>query len=244
MVKNSGENKIFSLKDKLEAAKSYHRSGNLVKAEELYREILEQDPSNAEATHLLGLLAMQVGKFELAKFLIESAIKLDSKDPVFYVNLGVVYYLLKDFEKAKQLFKKAIDMDPAYIEAYGNLGKLLAEEDFLEEARKFLVKAVNLGDRDPSVLITLAEVNYRLGAYSRSEELCNIMIHELDMEEKQVLEILVKSLLKQNKALEAAPYVEILIQRWGETPMYKKFKDKIYEYSGIANTSEVGDIKQ
>ena len=182
---------------------------------------------------------MQMGKLDMAKYLIETAIKLDSTDPVFYVNMGVVYYLQKEFEKAKELFKKAIEMDPGYIEAYGNLGKLLAEEDFLEEARKYLVRAVNMGDRDPSVLITLAEVNFRLGAYSRAEELCNIMIHELDIEEKQVLEILVKSLLKQNKPLEATSYVEMLIERYWEEPEYKKYMDEIYEKTGIIESSEI-----
>ncbi len=238
-MKNKLNSKIITLEDKLESAKLYHRSGNFEKAEKLYREILKEEPQNAEATHLLGLLAMQMGKLDVAQYLIETAIELDSTDPVFYVNMGVVYYLKRDFCKAKDFFKKAIEMDPNYIEAYGNLGKLLAEENLLEDARKYLIKAVNLGDRDPNVLITLAEVNFRLKYYSRAEELCNIMIHELDIEEKQVFKILIESLLKQNRPLEASSYVEMLIEKYGDNPEYKKYKDQIYEQTGIIESSNL-----
>ncbi len=58
---------IRSIEDRLEAARSYHRAGNLVRAEEEYRKILEEQPHNPEATHLMGLLALQMGKLEIAE---------------------------------------------------------------------------------------------------------------------------------------------------------------------------------
>ncbi len=228
-MNKENKKKILSLEDKLESAKLYHRGGNLEKAEKLYREVLKEEPYNAQATHLLGLLAMQTGKLEIAKYLIETAIKLDPNDPVFYVNLGVVYYLKKEFKKAKELFEKAIDMDPDYAEAYANMGKLLAEEGNFSKSREFLLKAINLGDQEPSTLITLAEVNYKIGLYDKVVNLCMQMIHELDIDENQVIELLVKSLLKLNKPLEAAEYLEILLQRDSKNPEYQKYKEEIYK---------------
>ena len=233
------KNKILNLKDKLETAKLYHRSGKLQQAENLYREILKEEPQNAEATHLLGLLAVQTGKLDIGKHLIETAIELNPDDPVFYVNLGVIYYLKKDFEKAKELFRKALEMDNFYFEAHANLGKLLAEENLLEEARVHLVKAVNLGDTDQSTLITLAEVNLRLGFYDRVEELCKQMIHELDIENVQVMELLVESLIKQNKVTEAIPYVELLLDHDKENPKYKNYLDEIYKSTGILDSPKM-----
>ncbi len=227
---------IQSLEDKLESAKLYHRGGNLEKAEKLYREILKEEPYNAQATHLLGLLAMQTGKLEIAEHLIETAIKLDPNDPVFYVNLGVIYYLKKEFGKAKDLFKKAIDMDSNYAEAYANLGKLLAEENNFSKSREFLLKAINLGDQEPSTLITLAEVNYKLGLYDRVVSLCMQMIHELDIDENQVIELLVKSLLKLNRPLEAAEYIEILLERDNKNPEYQKYKEEVYKNLDLSSS--------
>ena len=38
-----------------------HRGGRLSEAESLYRQILQEDSSNADALHMLGVLAHQTG---------------------------------------------------------------------------------------------------------------------------------------------------------------------------------------
>jgi Tfp pilus assembly protein PilF len=53
----------------------FHRSGNLRRAELLYREILQIDPLYPEALHLLGVIAVQVGRHESAIELIRRAIR-------------------------------------------------------------------------------------------------------------------------------------------------------------------------
>ena len=44
----------------------YHQSGQLDAAAEIYRDILADNPRNADARHLLGLVALQTGNFDLA----------------------------------------------------------------------------------------------------------------------------------------------------------------------------------
>ncbi|MBL8827173.1 MAG: hypothetical protein JNM18_09315, partial [Planctomycetaceae bacterium] len=39
----------------------YHETGQLVQAENIYRQILEVDPTHADAWHLLGVVANQTG---------------------------------------------------------------------------------------------------------------------------------------------------------------------------------------
>ena len=224
---------IGSIKDRLESAKFYHRSGHLARAEEEYRKILQQEPNNAEATHLMGLLALQSGKLDVAEHFINTAIELDPSKPEYFVNLGVVYYFRGNFEEAKKLFKKAIEMDNSYIEAYANLGKIFAEENELERAREYLVKAVNMGDTDPSTLITLAEVNFRLGLYNRAEMICK-QIFDLGIDENQVYDILIESLLKQNKAEEAIPFLEIMLNRDRTNEKYKEMLKEVYKQIGYS----------
>lgn len=227
--------KLGTIKDRLEAAKHLHRSGNLPRAEEEYRKILAEEPNNSEAHHLMGLLALQMGKLDIAKYFIDTAITLDDTKPEYLVNLGVVYYLKGNLKEAKNLFTKAISIDDSYMEAYANYGKVLAEENDLEEARKYLVKAVNLGDKDPSTLITLAEVNFRLKMYDRAEQICKL-IFDLGIDETQVYDILIESLIKQNKANEAIPFLEIMIRRSKFDDKYKKLLEQIYKQTGFSES--------
>ncbi len=124
-------------------------------------------------------------------------------------------------------------MDESYLEAYANYGKILAEEGDLEEARKYLVKAVKLGDTDPSTLITLAEVNFRLKMYNRAEMICK-QIFDLGIDENQVYDILIESLIKQNKATEAIPFLEIMLKRTKFHEKYKKMLEEIYRQTGFS----------
>ncbi|RMF90868.1 MAG: tetratricopeptide repeat protein [Nitrospinota bacterium] len=48
----------------------HHRAGHLHQAETLYRQVLDQDPHQADALHLLGVLASQAGRYEMAIALI------------------------------------------------------------------------------------------------------------------------------------------------------------------------------
>jgi Tfp pilus assembly protein PilF len=43
-----------------------HQAGRLPQAEQNYRRILEQDPQHVDALHLMGVIAHQVGRHDLA----------------------------------------------------------------------------------------------------------------------------------------------------------------------------------
>src|SRR5690349_9220464 len=72
----------------LEAGIRCHDAGNLLEAERYYARVLKLDPRHAKATYLLGLLAQQVGKHELAVQILSSAIKLDARQPTFHCVLA------------------------------------------------------------------------------------------------------------------------------------------------------------
>ena len=54
------------LQDALRFAVEHHNAGRLDQAEDIYREILEIEPENPSALHLLGVIAHQVGESEAA----------------------------------------------------------------------------------------------------------------------------------------------------------------------------------
>ena len=73
---------------KLRKAVDLHRSGQLERAEQIYREILCDTPKHADALHLLGVIAYQVGKCAVAVDLVSQAIEIDPNQSSYFNNLG------------------------------------------------------------------------------------------------------------------------------------------------------------
>jgi Flp pilus assembly protein TadD len=58
----------------LQEAIRCHRAGQAAEAEPLYRQILSVDPSEPDALHLLGVLALQAGRVEEAESLVRQSL--------------------------------------------------------------------------------------------------------------------------------------------------------------------------
>ena len=66
-----------------------HQAGRLQQAEATYRQVLTVEPAHADALHLLGVIAHQVGRNDLAIDYIRRAIGFDGVNPNYYSHLGV-----------------------------------------------------------------------------------------------------------------------------------------------------------
>jgi len=102
-----------------------HQAGHLAAAESLYRQILKVDPRHSDSVHLLGVIAHQVGRHNVAVDLITLAIGIDSEVAVYHCNLGSA---LKDsgrLDDAIAACRAALCIKPDYVEAYSSLGVAL-----------------------------------------------------------------------------------------------------------------------
>ncbi len=127
-----------------ELAMQYHRAGYLHQAEQLYRQILERDPRNADALHLFGVIALQVGKHETAVEYIQQALRVRHDIPEAHNNLGTAQASLGRLEQAAASFQQAARLKPDYAEAYYNLGTALSAQGKLAEAVASYAQAVRL----------------------------------------------------------------------------------------------------
>ena len=74
---------------------SITRPGNLMRPRKFICQILERHPDHPDVLHLLGVLYHQSGNNELAVPMIEKAIHINSSNPFYHCNLGVVYRSLE-----------------------------------------------------------------------------------------------------------------------------------------------------
>src|SRR4051794_7323993 len=101
---------------------SHHQSGRFAEAKEMYMQVLSQEPENFDALHLLGVLAHQVGKHELAVDLIEKAVLQNDQNAVAFNNLGEAYKGVKRLDEAERCYRKALELKPDFAEVCSNLG--------------------------------------------------------------------------------------------------------------------------
>src|SRR5262245_12120201 len=92
----------------------HHQAGQLSEAEKIYRQILAVDPNYADALHLLGLIAHQVGQHELARQYVECAIEQHAGAAMFHNNLGEIYRAIGNLPKAEACYRRALAIQPDY----------------------------------------------------------------------------------------------------------------------------------
>ena len=127
-------NRAQSNTDAITLALKHHQAGQLREAEQLYLLVLKDDPENAEANHLLGVLAHQVGKHDVAVELIVKAILKDESKSQYFNNLGLALEALGKLDEALTAYQHAITIKPDYTEALNNLGHVLQGQGKYEEA--------------------------------------------------------------------------------------------------------------
>ena len=103
---------MATVAEALALALQHHQAGQLQQAETIYRQILEADPGNADAMHLLGVIAHQVGQHDLAIQYINEAIRIQPFQAAYHSNLGTVYQALGRQAEAGLHYQEAVRSSP------------------------------------------------------------------------------------------------------------------------------------
>lgn len=151
----------------LATALHHHQAGRLPEAEALYRKILQAHPNHPDALHLLGVIAHQAGKHDVAVDYIGRAIGFNPKIAEYHNNIGEAYRAQGKLEEAVACYGRALALRPAYAEPHSGLGMAFHAQGRLEEAMTHYRRALAIRPR-------YAEVHNNLGvafkALGRREE--------------------------------------------------------------------------
>ncbi len=135
---------MATIAEAIQFAIDHQRAGRFYQAEQIYSQILQADPQQADACHLLGVVAYQKGQHERAIEQIRSAIALRPGAAPFHNNLGLAYRASHKLAEARASHEEAVRLDANYAAAHFNLGFVLRELSRLPESLACYKRAVQL----------------------------------------------------------------------------------------------------
>lgn len=146
-----------NLLTKLESGFRHHKSGNFTAAEKIYRHVLDVQPDNHEALYLMGTLAQQTGRIDVAVTCLTRAIKRSRRNPFYRLALGDTRLAEGRLTDAAACYQKTLALDTHNAEAHFGLGNVL-------HARRKFPGAIKHYRNAIAVKPDLAEAQNNLGA--------------------------------------------------------------------------------
>ncbi len=113
-------------------------------ADELTRRAAAAEPDNAEAAHMLGIIAHQSGKTAEAIDHLRRAIAIKPDVALYHANLGEMCRLAGRIDEAIAAGRRALEINPNYAGALSNLGIALFDQGKFDEALSLYDRAIAL----------------------------------------------------------------------------------------------------
>lgn len=132
-------------------------------AEQIFRSILQDDPSAHPAWNALAIVALQAGAAATAVEYALRAVELDRRNPLYLANLGIAQSELGELSAAEKALNRALKLKPVYPEALLYLGKVRQKQGMMSEALRAYERTYAMGARSADLCTTLAKMYIRNG---------------------------------------------------------------------------------
>lgn len=132
----------------LAIALEHHRAGRLDEAAALYQEFLRKVPGDADALHLLGLVALAGGDAERAIELISKALAIAPNFAEGHSNLGNALRAAGLLAEACVSYRRSISLRPDLTAVHSNLGRALCDQGGFAAAVVSCQRAIALDPRN------------------------------------------------------------------------------------------------
>jgi predicted O-linked N-acetylglucosamine transferase (SPINDLY family) len=135
---------MATISEALAIALRHHQAGRLQAAEQIYRQILNVEPNQADALHLLGVASAQLGKHQDGAEWIRQALTLAPNWAEAQYNLGKALRDQGKLDDAIASYRRVLELKPDYSEAHNNLGMAFKDQGKLDEAVACYRRALEL----------------------------------------------------------------------------------------------------
>ena len=192
----------ISVKLDLQRAVLLHQSGQLQQAATIYKQVLDIDPENGDALHLLGLVSHQSGQSATAITLIKRALKISPNQHDFLCNLADILRESGQFKEAARVYQYVIQLQPESAEMYTVLGLTLKDAKQFEGAVQAYHQAIRINPVYDDVYSHLGNVLQEQDKLEESIQAYHQAI-ALNLEHADIYNNLGNALQKQDKLEES-----------------------------------------
>ena len=160
----------------LARATAKHQSGALAEAEATYRQVLEQEPDQADALNLLGVVCGQTDRWDEALRLLRRTVEVRPEHPQSRYNLGNVLRQRGDLSNALVEYDAAVAAAPDYTAAHFNRGLTLWDLQKSEEATSALQRVIEIDPNHSQARAALAEILSATGETEKAAEQWRVLV--------------------------------------------------------------------
>ena len=136
----------------LRQAHALQMEGKLGQAADIYRAVLGEDPQNAPAMHLLGLLVMQAGQVEPGIELVRQSLTIMPGFAPAHESLGKGLEKLGRKEDALAAYDRLVQLAPGHADGYVHRSRVLESLSRNTEALRDMDKALSLRN-EPQLMV-------------------------------------------------------------------------------------------
>jgi tetratricopeptide (TPR) repeat protein len=143
--------------------------------------VLVQDPKDAEALQLLGLVRQAQGDAQEAESCYRQSLAINPLQPNVQNNLGNLLKNQDRFDEAIEFFREAVRLKPNYAEAHLNMGLTLSAKGDHSEAEKCCRAALRI---QPNYMLAKQTLASELNELKRPKEAERILRQALMMDSR------------------------------------------------------------
>lgn len=166
---------MATIAEVLEFARSRHAAGHLAEAEAIYRQVLDVEPGNAVALHLLGAVAQATGRPDLAVDLLGKALAIQPTADACN-DLGNALKDLARLDEAVAAYDRALTQRPAFPEAHYNRAIALHKGGRLDDAIAGYDRAIALNPDFPLAHLNRGKVLYESARFDEAVAACRHLV--------------------------------------------------------------------
>jgi hypothetical protein len=125
----------------MDAGIAAYKAGDANAARTHFTAVARNDPDRAEPHIFLARMARDEGNLPGALSELQTAIRLDQRNPLALREMGAYLYTVQRYDLARNFYIRALQVNPADRESQGYLGCSLLRLGRVAEAQRFLQRA-------------------------------------------------------------------------------------------------------
>ena len=143
---------------------------NLLEAEKEGDELLLSHPNEIELLKIIGMIKGHLKKYDQAKNIFLTLIKIEVPSYMTFANLGNIFYLEKNYSEAAKHFKKSIELNPNFAVPYNGLALLFTVNEQYELALENFKISLKMDPRSKDTLSNLGNCYKEMNKYELALE--------------------------------------------------------------------------